>query len=242
MERINGKWINGSDLREAPSRGNAPQVNGVAGHMGLERAVVTRRTGLYLPPEMPFTTWQRIGRQIYLISDSSAWWWGDWLVFGEDRYPDRYRRAIAETSLEYQTLRNYAWVARRFPISRRRDRLSFQHHVEVAAQPEADQEVWLTRAEQHGWSRNELRRQLRKRRSSDLSVTATEEVVLRLNVDRDRQDRWREAATLMKENMSDWIVLSLDRSAAELLDSERASVGSRAVEAGPSSARSGDEG
>ncbi len=32
-----------------------------------------------------------------------------------------------------------AWVARRFPVSRRRDTVSFQHHAEVAALPEPEQ-------------------------------------------------------------------------------------------------------
>ena len=41
--------------------------------------------------------------------------------------------------LDYQTLRNYAWVARRFAMSRRRDTLSFGHHAEVPALPEPEQ-------------------------------------------------------------------------------------------------------
>ena len=49
--------------------------------------------------------------------------------------------------LDYQTLRNYAWVARRFPAGRRRAGVSFAHHAEVARLPEPEQDYWLRRAE-----------------------------------------------------------------------------------------------
>jgi hypothetical protein len=51
-------------------------------------------------------------------------------------------------------------------MSRRRDKLSFQHHAEVAPLPEPDQDLWLNRAERLGWSLSELRRQLRNARSN----------------------------------------------------------------------------
>jgi hypothetical protein len=63
-----------------------------------------------------------------------------WLIHGENAYSGRYRDAIEQTSLDYQTLRNYAWVARSLPLSRRRDTLSFAHHAEVARPPECEQD------------------------------------------------------------------------------------------------------
>jgi hypothetical protein len=229
MKAANGRRVNGAEAPEWTSpeqidREQGRSSNGSVPPLSLERSALTRRTGLYLHPKLSLTTWQRIGRQMYLITDSSAWWWGDWLVFGEDRYPDRYRRALTETSLEYQTLRNYAWVARRFPASRRRDKLSFQHHVVVAALDDDAQEFWLSRAEEHGWSRNELRRRIREERTASAGQSGDgpdEAVVLQLNVSRDRQHRWQEAATQANEDMTDWIMLSLDRLADALLDSGR---------------------
>jgi hypothetical protein len=119
------------------------------------------RAGLNLPRDLPFDTWLRIGRHLSVLATSSAWCLGDWLVYGEAAYSGRYRDAIERTSLDYQTLRNYAWVARCFSLSRRRDRLSFSHHLEVAALPEPEQDFWLRKAEEHGWSRNRLRREVR---------------------------------------------------------------------------------
>jgi hypothetical protein len=122
--------------------------------------VVIPKRGLKFTRQPSFERWLSVGRQLSDIHTSSAWCLGDWLVFGEAAYHGRYRDAIEQTSLDYQTLRNYAWVARRFALSRRRDSLSFGHHAEVAALPDAEQGFWLRKAEEHGWSVKRLRREV----------------------------------------------------------------------------------
>lgn len=123
--------------------------------------ILIPRTGMQLPRNLPFERWLVIGRQLSVVGTSSSWCLGDWLIYGEDAYDGRYRDAIEQTSLDYQTLRNYAWVARRFPLSRRRDTLSFGHHAEVAVLAAPEQDFWLRKAEDLGWSRNRLRREVR---------------------------------------------------------------------------------
>ena len=98
-----------------------------------DEQVVLSDKGLQLPQRLPFQRWLDIGRQLSAVCTSAAWCLGDWLVFGEKAYAGRYREAIEQTGLDYQTLRNYAWVARKFIMSRRRDTISFGHHAEVAA-------------------------------------------------------------------------------------------------------------
>jgi hypothetical protein len=117
--------------------------------------------GLRLPRKFSFETWLAVGQQLATAASSSSWCLGDWLVYGEDIFPGRYREAIELTSLDYKTLRNYAWVTRRFPMSRRRDTLSFGHHAEVAALPRPEQDYWLRKADELGWSRNQMRREVR---------------------------------------------------------------------------------
>lgn len=63
-----------------------------------------------------------------------------------------------------RTLRNYAMVARRFDVSRRRDTLTFQHHAEVCALADDDQDFWLDIAAEHHWSKADLRRRVRAAR------------------------------------------------------------------------------
>lgn len=117
-------------------------------------------------------SWERIGTGLRELANSSAWWLADWLIFGEAAYScRRYREAIDRTGLDYQTLRNYAWVARRFEHHRRRDDLSFAHHAEVARLSPPEQDYWLRKAVQHKWSRNELRRAVRASLAEQLDKT-----------------------------------------------------------------------
>jgi len=134
------------------------------------------------------------------------------LVYGQNRHPDRYREAIAFVHLDYQTLRNYAWVARRFELGRRRDRLSLQHHAEVASLPSADQDRWLDMAEKLGWSRNELRRHIRADRGRDGGLDRSS--LLRLKSAAEHVDA-REAAERMSQDLEEWIITTLDDRAAE---------------------------
>jgi hypothetical protein len=129
-----------------------------------------------LPRPLPFEAWLAVGTQLAEVAASWAWCLGDWLAYGQAAYAGRYQEAIERTGLEYQTLRNYAWVARRFELSRRRDTLSFGHHAEVAALPEPEQDYWLRKAEEFGWSTIRLRREVRaslaERRQQPLSLKA----------------------------------------------------------------------
>lgn len=121
-----------------------------------------QKTGMTFPQNMPEQSWERIGSNLRELVNSSAWWLADWLIYGEATYGwRRYKEAIERTGLDYQTLRNYAWVARRFEQQRRRDGLSFAHHAEVTRLSPPEQDYWLRKAEQQKWSRNELRRAVR---------------------------------------------------------------------------------
>jgi hypothetical protein len=117
--------------------------------------------GLQLAERLPFERWVSVGRQLSAMHSSSAWCLGDWLVYGQAAYARRYREAIEQTCLDYQTLRNYAWVANRFTLSRRRDSLSFGHHAELAALPQAEQDFWLRKADELRWPVKRLRREIR---------------------------------------------------------------------------------
>lgn len=119
-------------------------------------------SGMVFPQNLPERSWERIGASLRELTNSSAWWLADWLIFGETAYGwRRYREAVERTGLDYQTLRNYAWVARRFEHHRRRDSLSFAHHAEVTRMSAPEQDYWLRQAERLKWSRNELRRSVR---------------------------------------------------------------------------------
>lgn len=142
----------------------------------LDNSVMLRKSGLLFARGVGFNKWESIGRQLLSVTESATWWIADWIAYGELTFQDRYREAVQRTSLNYQTLRNYVWVARRFDLSRRRDNLSFGHHAEVAALDRPEQDYWLRKAEELTWSRNQLRSEVRNslriRKADDESRTA----------------------------------------------------------------------
>ena len=181
------------------------------------------RTGLEFPQRLPLDRWQDIGSQLDLIADTSAWWLGDWLVFGQDHYADRYHEAIQRTALDYKTLRNYAWVARKFSVSRRRETLSFGHHAEVASLPELEQDYWLWQAEHCQWSRNFFRRQLRESlREPAGRRSASDEPGSRLSLHFTvaQLEAFEQAARVMDVDLEDWAVLVLQQRAFQALAAE----------------------
>ncbi|MEV8442835.1 LmbU family transcriptional regulator [Actinosynnema sp. NPDC051121] len=182
----------------------------------VEGRILTTPVGLAFPRDVTFESWEQAGQRISRIASSSAWYLGDWLVYGQDRYTGRYRRAVEAVGLDYQTLRNYAWIARKFEPSRRRPGLPFQHHAEVAALPSAEQDRWLDRAEREGWSRTALRRALRE--SRDPGVKPSRVVMPRVSAAGDVVDRWRRAAMAANADFEAWIVAALDRAADQDLE------------------------
>ncbi|WP_285583892.1 LmbU family transcriptional regulator [Actinoallomurus iriomotensis] len=188
--------------------------------LSLDKRALTRRTSLTLPDAMPLDSWVSVGQEIAVISDASAWWLADWLIYGRETYPDRYRHAIDRTGLSYQTLRNYAWIARAFPVSRRRDKLSMQHHAEVVTLVAEEQDEWLDQAEHHGWSVAELRRRLRGGRSVAAPEDEVSTFVLKMNIDSERQRRWEQAAEMSGSDLAYWVSKALDEAAVAALRSE----------------------
>jgi hypothetical protein len=177
--------------------------------------------GLHIPVGLSFDDWARAGRQLSGIVDSSAWWLGDWLVFGKANYSDCYQLAIQGAGLRYQTLRNYAWVARRFDMSRRRGKLTFQHHAEVASLPVDEQERLLDQAENEMWTTKQLRNAIRQARGEE-----PEQVLVpassRIDVPKNRVGMWRKAANCVGVDFDHWVLTMLDRAATEVLRDEYA--------------------
>jgi len=127
----------------------------------LGSGIRLQKAGLLFTAKPDINTWEKIGADLLSFSNASTWWIADWLVYGETTYQDRYKEAVKHTALSYQTLRNYTWVARRFPLSRRVPALSFSHHLEVVSLDQPQQDYWLRQAAKQQWSRNRLRTEVR---------------------------------------------------------------------------------
>ncbi|MFD7796358.1 LmbU family transcriptional regulator [Streptomyces sp. NPDC059759] len=219
MER-QAVWTAGSHGGPATALAQgAPQQPRTVAAGARRGQVLTTRVGLQMPELMAYDEWERAGRQLADVLDSSSWWLGDWLVYGKDHYTDRYQRGIRAVGLSYQTLRNYAWVSRRFPLARRRAGLSFQHHAELASMPAEEQDRWLERAERQRWTTKQLRSALRAARRSEQQPppVAAEEAAQRLDLPGSRLQWWHRAAEQLGVDFEQWVTATLDSAAATAL-------------------------
>jgi len=105
-----------------------------------------------------YEPYEQLGNYLGIMNRSCMWWIGDWLLYGEGRYGERFAQAASATRLAEQTLANRMYVCRNVPIPMRRVGLSFSVHAEVAGLKTAkEQRYWLDRAAKAGWNRQQLR-------------------------------------------------------------------------------------
>ncbi|MFF9061866.1 LmbU family transcriptional regulator [Streptomyces sp. NPDC014882] len=196
----------------------APRTRRAAdGAESRREQVLTTKVGLHIPKGLAFEEWERAGRQLSGLLNSSSWWLGDWLVYGKDHYADRYERGIRAAGLQYQTLRNYAWVSRRFALPRRRSVLSFQHHAELASLCVDEQETWLDRAERMKWSTKQLRNAIRAQREGTPQEADAVAATRRLAVPDNRLQWWHKAAAQAGTELGEWVMATLDAAAEQVL-------------------------
>lgn len=118
----------------------------------------SKALALDLPKNQTFEEWEEAGRNLASADKVLQWWIGDWWAAGSHRYGARAKVAAEGIfGREFGTLRNLASVCRAFPTSRRRDTLSFAHHVEVASLEPSKADELLERAERDNWTRNDIR-------------------------------------------------------------------------------------
>jgi hypothetical protein len=110
--------------------------------------------------------WRVSGVRLGAAGRSTNWWIGDWVRYGVSRYGQKYDLACEITGYDDQTLMNFAYVAGRFEISRRREELSWSHHAELAPLLEEAQERWLDRAAAQRLTVRELRALVRPSRGN----------------------------------------------------------------------------
>lgn len=176
----------------------------------------TTRVSLKIAEGLEYDEWRQIGQRLLTVAEASRWWIGDWLVHGEwGRYGEAYRAAVEELELAYDAVRDYAYVAGHVPESVRREDLSWRHHRLVAKLKPADQERWLARAAEHGWSvrrlADEIAQATVKPAPTAQQVSAGSRHVpqtlerLVLHVEADRLDQWRAHAAELDTTVEVWL-------------------------------------
>jgi hypothetical protein len=121
--------------------------------------------------ELGHTDWLATGRQLGAVGRCSQWWIGDWVRYGTSRWGEKYAEA-ARVTYDVASLRNMAWVASRFDLSLRSDKLSWSHHVLLAPLDPAERRYWLEKAHQERPSVADLRLELRAARRGEAAAPA----------------------------------------------------------------------
>jgi hypothetical protein len=124
--------------------------------------------------ELDAHEWAAAGHRIGAVGRCIQWLLGDWIAYGNTKFGERYARASKITGYDAQTLMNMVYVASRFPISRRRENLSWSHHETLASLEPEDQDQWLDEAGKHRWSVSDLRMMLRAARKGGADADGEE--------------------------------------------------------------------
>ncbi len=102
--------------------------------------------------------WIAAGLALAQGRSEASWEFADWLAAGHAAWGREAMREAAEaTGATAGKISHYLKTATGYPPLRRRNGLTFSHHMEVARLPEADADRVLDRAEAERWSRNETR-------------------------------------------------------------------------------------
>jgi hypothetical protein len=117
--------------------------------------------GLNLPDNLSFEEWREAGFWLGRGANSIRWWVGDWLLYGHAKFGEMQAEVQDIAGLSYDSLADAKWIAKEFKISRRREKLSWGHHREVAGLPQEIQQKLLDVAEGENLNRSQLRDHVR---------------------------------------------------------------------------------
>jgi len=132
--------------------------------------VIATETSLIFPEDISYEAWADYGRKLSILERSVGWWLGDWLIFGEHphrKWGEKYKEAERLTKRSYQGLADMAYVARQFDFSRRREKVSFSSHREVASLAPDVADNLLSRAEEGDWGNRQVRAEASKFRTRE---------------------------------------------------------------------------
>jgi hypothetical protein len=127
---------------------------------------------LTLPKNLSYEAWSEIGPKIVRVRKFCTWALSDWLNFGEAKYGQTFSQAADATGLQPDYLAILKYVGSRVDTCRRRESLSFSHHRLVAPLEPEEQERFLSEAERHRWTRDDMHAEVRNFRNQIKNVTS----------------------------------------------------------------------
>ena len=120
------------------------------------KGVEISATGLTISARLSYEEWFELGKNLQSIHRYVLFWLGDWLLWGEAKWGEKFSQGVELSGYSVQTLANAQWVSSRIEISRRSRELSWSHHQEVASLPPDEQDKFLQAAIDNEWRVHEL--------------------------------------------------------------------------------------
>jgi hypothetical protein len=118
-------------------------------------------TGIQFNEDLSFEEWDSLGQKLAPIGKSIGFIIGDWINYGEARYGAKYEDALNRTGFAYNTLRHYAYVARKVEMCVRKHNLDYCIHATVAKlKTDDEKQYWLGMAEKHDLGVRRLRKSI----------------------------------------------------------------------------------
>lgn len=128
----------------------------------LEKAGALSATGLVLAdPKLSRNRYEAIGALLGRSYKTLQFAIGDWLLLGEALYGEESYQYSEVLDMSPEGRTQYLRVALAIAPGRRRSELSWSHHRTVSPLEPRDQDFWLERAIEKGWSNRELGEQIR---------------------------------------------------------------------------------
>ncbi len=119
-------------------------------------------TGLTITnPNMPYQQAESIGYVLGDMHKSIQFAMGDWLIYIETQYPERWSQMAEALGVSEEKKREYRRVSAAVPRSVRRKNVDWSHHRAVAPLEPAQQREWLKKVETERMSHHALRDALR---------------------------------------------------------------------------------
>ena len=120
----------------------------------LPKGVYLNKTQLFIPPGTNHIELVSIAKRITNVHNGFSWWIGDLAAYAIHNLesPQEFLIQLSNaTDLKMSSIKQQAWLAKKFPVRDRIIGLGSHHHLVVAHLPRAKRQMWLRKAVTKGW-------------------------------------------------------------------------------------------
>jgi hypothetical protein len=112
-------------------------------------------TGLVLDDNVTFGEWAKLGERVAKVETALPWVIGDWLIYGEKHYGERFVQVAESIGKKPSTLIRYRWVARVFPPESRAAAIAkgvaWSVFAEMAGLEDDERQKCMEKVVSEGW-------------------------------------------------------------------------------------------